>query len=330
MSNKIVSPFAGPLTANGLKVWLGSCEDGFENYEDTHDKKLTPKTRIRLTGAALTEPHMAEWWVSGKTEFLALASWEQFVKRVKDRFMPVNWKMDALEQFYSCSQGKRDFRSFAADLTQCLGTLPPSTISVAVYKYHLLFLAHPLLYLRMRALQSFDIEDKSQTPDELIALMGSQWDSLIADTTARSGRSSALTSLPPFTGIPLVSTSSAVPVTSSPSPRYTPITEEEKAALTAVRGCWNCRGKPTDPGWFPHQRHTCPGNSALGIRPGRDYQAPTTANTAVTPAVTSTIAAAVLEESPDSPHGYPSLTAAGVLRRTSIPMDDDTSEEEDY
>ncbi|KIJ25305.1 hypothetical protein M422DRAFT_273723 [Sphaerobolus stellatus SS14] len=60
MSNKIVSPFPGPLTANGLKRWLGACEDGFENYEDTHEKKLTPKTRIRLTGAALIEPQMAE------------------------------------------------------------------------------------------------------------------------------------------------------------------------------------------------------------------------------------------------------------------------------
>ena len=51
------------------------------------------------------------------------------------------------------------------------------------------------------------------------------------------------------------------------------------------------------------------------------------ANTTVTPAVTTTVTAAVLEE---SPYGYPSLTAARALRQTSIPMDDDTSEEEDY
>jgi hypothetical protein len=271
MTSKIVAPFSGPLTANSLKLWLSSCEDGFDNYQDTHkDATLSAKTRIRLTGSALTDPQMAEWWMSSKAQFLALGTWEEFVKKLKDRFMPVNWKMDALEQFYSCNQGKRDFRSFAADLAQCLGTLPSATISTSVYKYHILFFSHPHLYLRMRALQGFDIDLSTQTPDELIALMGAQWDSLVADTTSRSTRSINAPAPTP-TPASRVALFTSAAHTSTTSPLSLPLTEEERAALTAVRGCWNCRGKPGDPNWNPHQRHMCPGNPSIGARPGRDY-----------------------------------------------------------
>ncbi|KAF6753826.1 hypothetical protein DFP72DRAFT_394630 [Ephemerocybe angulata] len=274
MSNKIIHPFAGPLTANGLKVWLGQCEDGFDNYQDTHKgAELGVKTRIRLTGASLAELQMAEWWSVGRKEYLELATWEMFVQKLKDRFLPVDWKTDALEKFYGCMQGKRDFRVFAAELVQCCGTLPSGTISTTIIKYHLLFFAHPQLYLRMRALQGFDIASTSQTPDQLIALMAAQWDSLVADSAARGVRSLSLASQSSSTTttIPLRTSINPAPSSSSPSgpPR---LTEEEKTAL--ANGCWNCRKKPGEPDWTPHTRNTCPGNPDIGARPGRDYVAP--------------------------------------------------------
>ncbi|KAF8518647.1 hypothetical protein BU17DRAFT_90698 [Hysterangium stoloniferum] len=334
MSSKIVSPFAGSLTANSLKVWLGSCEDGFENYEDTHDKKLVPKTHICLTGAALTEPQMVEWWALGKVEFLALPSWESFVKKVKDRFMPVNWKMDALEQFYSCSQGKCDFRTFAMDLAQCLGTLPSATISTAIYKHHILFYSHPLLYLRMHALQAFDIDNSSQTPDELIALMRSQWDSLVADNAARSGCSSAHINHTSSTGVPLLTSStgnSTSPTSLITPPKFLPITEEEKAALTAVRGCWNCCGKPMDPGWVPHQRHTCPGNPTIGAHPGKDFNPLTVMSTTPTPVpttTTTTAAAVILQESPYGAYEYPAHSGSMTIRCSSPSVREEDTDSE--
>ncbi|GLB44239.1 hypothetical protein LshimejAT787_1601690 [Lyophyllum shimeji] len=307
MSGKIVAPFSGPLTANGLKLWLSSCEDGFDNYEDTHEKKtLSAKTRIRLTGAALVEPQMAEWWTASKTEFLALTTWEAFVAKLKARFMPVNWKMDALEQFFGCSQGKRDFRTFTADLAQSLGTLPSATISTTVYKYHILFYAHPLLYLRMRALQGFDIDNTTQTPDELIALMTAQWDSLVADNSSRGGRSlpSAFTaSLSP--SVPLITSAFNVPSTSSP--RYVPPTEEEKEALSAVRGCWNCRGNP-----------------AVGARPGKDYVAPSPV-----PVVASAALLPTTNEPAYPPYMYPALTGLAAAAGTVTPPPQDENTESD-
>ncbi|KAF8500557.1 hypothetical protein BU17DRAFT_72088 [Hysterangium stoloniferum] len=184
MSSKIVLPFASPLTANGLKVWLGSCEDRFENYEDTHDRKLVPKTHIHLTGAALTELQMAEWWALGKVEFLALPSWESFVKK--------------------------DHR----------GTV------------------------------------------------------LLLTNVACSGCSSAHISYTSSTGVSLLTSSTGNATTPSSlitPPKFLPITEEEKAALTAVRRCWNCHGKPMDPGWVPHQHHACLGNPTIGTYPGKDF-----------------------------------------------------------
>lgn len=270
MSTKIIPVFAGPLTANGLKQWLGACEDGFENYQDTHDnKKLGVKTRIRMTGVSLTEPQMAEWWSAGRKEYLELALWETFVDKLKDRFLPTDWKTDALFAFYRCTQGKRDFRTFAAELAAALNALPSGMISTSVHKYHLLFGCNDHLYYRIRAVAGFSLEDTTQTPDKLTAFLAAQWDSLVIDVSSRTPGRSPL-AVTPSPSVSLAFTSTSTPST---SPKYVPLSETEKADLTAAHGCWNCRGKPGDPDWISHQRLTCPGNPTFGARPGRDFVA---------------------------------------------------------
>lgn len=298
MSSKIITPFTGPITANALKIWLGRCEDGFENYQDTHkDATLSAKTRIRLTGAALQEASMAEWWSAGRTEYLGLLSWDAFVKKLKARFLPVGWKMDVLEKFYACEQGRRDFQTYVAELAQCYGALPANTISSTVYKYHLLFHSHPQLYLRIRALPDFDVDSSAQTVDTLAALMGHQWDSLVADVAPRGTR------LPTSTTVPLKVTSS----TTSTSPRPTsgpgPLSEADKKVLQDANGCFNCRLKPGDPDWVSHFRRNCPGNTAIGALPGPEYVAP----------------------GPTTAGGSSGLVAVAL----QVPRDDDTSEDED-
>lgn len=273
MSSKIIPAYSGPLTANGLKIWLGQCEDGFDNYQDTHkDATLAAKTRIRLTGTALLEPAMAEWWAAGRKEYLELTTWDAFITKLKERFLPVGWKMDALEKFYGCEQGKRDFRVFAAELAQCHGALPSNAISSTVYKYHLFFHSHPQLYLRMRALQSFDIDSTSTSVDQLTALMGHQWDSLIADLAPRSSRITTSSSAT----VPLrtsgVTTSSLAP--SRPAPTVPSLSDAERKVLSDANGCFNCRRKPGDPDWTAHFRRNCPGNPSISAPPGPDYSPP--------------------------------------------------------
>jgi hypothetical protein len=165
MSHKIVPAFSSLLTANSLKQWLGTCEDGFDNYQDTHESKvLAPKMQIHLMGTALAKPQMAEWWSAGRTEYLELKTWEIFMEKIKDHFMPIDWKTDTLELLYCCTQGKRDFHTFVADLAQALNALPHGTISTIFHKHHLLFYCNPHLYLRMHAIPSFSIDNTSITP----------------------------------------------------------------------------------------------------------------------------------------------------------------------
>jgi hypothetical protein len=288
MSSKIVAQYSGPVTANGLRVWLSSCQDGFDNYVDTHkDAELSTKTRIRLTGSALTEPAMAQWWVAGKEEYLKLVTWDAFALKVKARWLPIQWKMDALEAFYQCTQGKRDFESFATELATCINSLPSGTISVTTHKYHLLFLANQHLYLRVRALQDFDIEDTKQTPDELISLMNAHWKSMVAENSARGSRFITTAATSPAPSAPAAQ---PVALSTSTSSRYVPLTDEQKTTLNAAHGCWNCRRTPADPIWTPHTRHNCPGNPAIGARPGKDY---------VSVAPTTIVGAALLSSSPE-------------------------------
>ncbi|KAF8516448.1 hypothetical protein BU17DRAFT_92794 [Hysterangium stoloniferum] len=248
MSSKIVLPFAGPLTANGLKVWLGSCEDGFKNYEDTHDKKLMPKTHIHLTGATLTEPQMAEWWALGKS----IGKWMRW-----------NSSIPVLK---------------ASVIFTHLQWTSPNVLAPFLLQQYLQPFTNTIFSFTLTPSYTF-------MPDELIALMGSQWDSLVADNVACSGHSSAHINHTSSTGIPLLMslTGNATSPTSLITPlKFLPITEEEKAALTAVPGCWNCCGKPTDPGWVPHQCHTCPCNPTIGTCPGKDFSPLTVMSTSPT------------------------------------------------
>jgi len=255
--SKIVPHFSGPLTANGLKVWLGQVEDAIENYQDTHkDPVLSAKTRIRLTGAALQEPQMAEWWSSGRVKYLALTSWEDFVKKLKERFLPVGWKMDTLERFYGCMQGKRDFRTFSGELAQFHGAVPDGVITDSIYKYHLLFFAHPQLYLCVRASPNFDVDATDLTVDILTANMSHQWDSLVAELGTRSGRSTITTAataqLPPSLRLPWspfaprLSTPSRQPPVSPHSPwRRGKSSTTPRAASTAAVSQVTRTGRPT-------------------------------------------------------------------------------------
>ena len=97
------------------------------------------------------------------------------------------------------------------------------------------------------------------TIDDLTSLMSMQWDSLIAENSARQTTTSS-------TSTPSIVLSPSTPSTSLPI-----LDDAEKARLTAARGCWNCQKVPTDLGWVAHVSQSCPGDALLGIRPGREF-----------------------------------------------------------
>jgi len=115
--------------------------------------KLSIQVVLTGTGIKMEAPAAKSWWNENREELKALTTWEDFVKKVKDCFVPANWKMDALAQFYGISQGSSSFMDYAARLQEARNTLSSGgtgfTISDSVFKNHLLFFSHPILALCM-------------------------------------------------------------------------------------------------------------------------------------------------------------------------------------
>ena len=115
-------------------------------------------------------------------------TWDEFANRVRDRFVPANWKMDALAHFYSISQNSLSFMDYATRLQEARNVLSSGgtgfTISNSVFKNHLLFFSHPILSLQMHSIPSFDYP-KARV-DGLMALMSSTWDSMVAECVLRA------------------------------------------------------------------------------------------------------------------------------------------------
>ncbi|KAF9536257.1 hypothetical protein CPC08DRAFT_717855 [Agrocybe pediades] len=258
-ASKLISPFTGPLTPTAIETFLGQCEDAFEIYAATKaatSPELSVSTKIRMVGTQMQEPAMAAWWSAGRSDYLKLTSWKDFEKQIRSRFMPKGYKLMALRTFFRCSQAGLPFLDYAAALADARNAVGTSVISVAIYKYQLLFHAHHMLILRIMAMPDFDIDTINF--DNLVALMAMQWDSLVAEGTART-----------TTAAPRLSQAS--PSVSATQPRLPPLTDAEKERLSAVGGCWRCRKVPKDTSWTPHVGRTCPGDAAQGISPGRDY-----------------------------------------------------------
>ncbi|KAJ6523414.1 hypothetical protein DFH09DRAFT_1096678 [Mycena vulgaris] len=252
MSTKLEFPilkFSDELSPASINGWVGRCEDMYEAWLATQstDKAIEPRTLITLAGLRMEEPTAATWWNENRDELKKLASWETFAQKVRGRFVPANWRMEALSAFYNVEQGALPFPVFAKQLQRARNTLASAgtgyAINDSIFKNHLLFRAHPILRLRVIGQQGFAYAD--MMVDSLIANMSSTWASLIAERVVKH---------------------------LSPRPlclrhRLAPLTYAEKEALRAANGCYHCRKTPQTPGWVKHRSDTCPGDPARGIPP---------------------------------------------------------------
>ena len=120
MSHKIDLPaLAGPLSQAAVPAWLNNCADTFEMLAALNantSSLLTTRAQITLAGLKMTDATAAAWWNENRDELKDLGAWEEFAARVRDRFVPTGWKLDALERFYAVKQGTGDFRVFVAEL----------------------------------------------------------------------------------------------------------------------------------------------------------------------------------------------------------------------
>ncbi|KAJ6528763.1 hypothetical protein DFH09DRAFT_1185685 [Mycena vulgaris] len=270
MSKLEFPKLADEPTPASIHGWLGRCEDTFEAWQAQNtDKSMATRTVITLAGLKMEEATAATWWNENRAEMKKLLTWDEFAQKVKDRFVPTNWRMAALSVFYGVHQGSSSFSEFAKSLVRARNALSSAgvgyTINDSILKNHLLFHAHPVLRLRVCGQATFPYA--TMKVDALIANMSSTWDSLVAErvvkTSTAPGAPSPLV-IPPH---PLPPSSTLPTPTSSSSGPLAPLTYAEKEALRAAHGCYHCRRTPQSPGWVKHRSDNCPGDPVHGILP---------------------------------------------------------------
>ncbi len=263
MSAKLDLPtLVGPITATSISVWLGGCEDAFEAFTALSGKVVADNVRILLAGLEMKDVDAATWWSENRAPLKALSSWADFTTRVQDRFVPANWKLDALEAFYSVRQNDtEDFLAFATRLQAARNKLTGAgsgyTISDSILKNHLLFCCNLRLRRRLLAIPALKYHD--QKVDTLVSALANVWASMVEEGVVRRAP-------PPR---PFSNTASAMlPTATSAAPATArPVTEAERALLRVNGGCFHCGLTPTSPGWYPHGSSNCNGNSERGIPP---------------------------------------------------------------
>ena len=242
MMTKLELPsLSSNLTATSVNTWLNSCEDSFEAWTIFNPSRpLTDANRILIAGLKMESPDAAHWWDKNRDELKKLPSWNAFAARVRERFMLSNWKMQALSSFFAISQGSGDFLEFVDRLERARNALDsagkPFAISDFMFKNFILFRSNKPL--RLRVLSSPSLAYDSIKIDDLITLMSTTWDSMLAESlpTATSHKS-----------VPVTQSSSADPAVAKNLSR--------DAIRAAAKGCSRC-GKTPD--WVPHTSRDCP------------------------------------------------------------------------
>ncbi|KAJ7878384.1 hypothetical protein B0H14DRAFT_3435653 [Mycena olivaceomarginata] len=210
----------------------------------------------------------ATWWNENRAALKELATWAAFAERVKARFTPANWKLEALTAFYAVCQNSSDFPAFVTQLENARNALTSAgkgySIPDSIFKNHLLFHCHPLLRPRVSGKPGFTYENLQV--DGLIGNMTTSWLSLVVEHVIRVPTAAPA----PTSSLPSV-LSPSLPVATSapaaPAPFVHSITQAEKDTLRAAGGCYHCKKTPQSPGWVKHRSENFPGDSALGIPP---------------------------------------------------------------
>ncbi|KAF7362633.1 hypothetical protein MVEN_00612300 [Mycena venus] len=259
------------LTPANINGWLGRCEDTYEAWQaQNSDRSMEPCTLITLAGLKMEEGTAATWWNENHETLKKLGSWSMFAEKVKERFVPSNWRMVALAAFYAVQQGSSPFSEFVKSLQDVRNALAGAstgyTINNSIMKNHL-FYSHPILCLHVTGQQNLPFD--TMKLDTLITNMSSTWANLLAEGFIKQPRAAptplTIPSIPAMSLTSLPMPVSSLSTSMSTSPVFVPLTHAEKESLRAAGGCYHCRKTPQTPGWVKHRSDSWPGDPVLGI-----------------------------------------------------------------
>ncbi|KAK0219570.1 hypothetical protein EDD85DRAFT_797219 [Armillaria nabsnona] len=187
MSSKLDLPMLANITSIAVLTWLTHCADSFEAWSALNsDKKIKLEMQILVAGLKLEHAEVAAWWNENWELLKKLETWDEFVTKVKDHFVPSNWHLNALAIFFLVKHApEADFQSFISNLQTVHNALTSAgtgyTTTNSTIKNHLLFFAHPILSLHVHSTTSFSSSYGTMKLDTLINLMSTTWASLIAE-----------------------------------------------------------------------------------------------------------------------------------------------------
>ena len=81
---------SGIFDASTVNAWLNLCQDSFEVHAAVNRSILKPSIQIVLAGIKMEAAAVKSWWNENHKKLKTLMAWENFVKKVKDQFVPVN------------------------------------------------------------------------------------------------------------------------------------------------------------------------------------------------------------------------------------------------
>ncbi|PPR02859.1 hypothetical protein CVT24_002340 [Panaeolus cyanescens] len=260
-----ITPLNDTLDAASINAWLDHCEDAFELHCSVTGKSMSVANQILAAGLKMLEPEAYQWWSQNRVTLKKLPDWKSFADEVRTRFVPGNWKLDALGTFCDTRQGSLSFPTYCKNLQLARAALGADlgkayTISDAAMKMHLLFNANRILRLRVCANPTLDYATIKL--DSLIALMTTTWNAMVAEGITTSSSSGHMKHRSQASNAPVASSSSATRAFLLPT-----LTPEEKEEIRAAGGCYNCRLLPSSPGWIKHLARDCPTRRSAGSKP---------------------------------------------------------------
>lgn len=160
-----VDPFNGPIQDLPIAEWLSGCEDAFENYEEDNNKTMTDKRKIHVAGNSISKASptnkLHSWWIENRKK-LEAKKWDEFRDAVKEKALGSGWRIRALKNLYTASQGARTLEDYFSALDSMRFVISRSSklpeIEDFEFKCHLLF--HAMPSLTAQALKN-DIRDLS-------------------------------------------------------------------------------------------------------------------------------------------------------------------------
>ena len=137
------------------------------NWEDENtDEKLSDKQKVHAAGNSITKvaptDKLSSWWTTNRTNLEKKKNWDDFRDSVKEKALGSGWRLRALKNLYTASQGSQNLEDYFTALDDMRFVISRSSkmpdIEDFEFKCHLLF--HALPSLTTQSLKN-DIRDST-------------------------------------------------------------------------------------------------------------------------------------------------------------------------